>query len=75
MSNIAKRLDQPIYSHILDLARIAGDLGKKENIRVYIVGGVIRDLILNKKIQDLDLMVEGDGILFARKLAIKIQAV
>jgi len=69
MSNIAKRLDQPIYSHILDMARLAGDLGKKENIRVYIVGGVVRDLILNKKIQDLDLMVEGDGILFARKLA------
>ncbi len=69
MSNIGKRLDEPIYSHILDMARLVGELGKKENIRVYIVGGVVRDLILNKKIQDLDLMVEGDGILFAKKLA------
>ena len=51
------------------MARLAGDLGKKENIRVYIVGGVVRDLVLNNKIQDLDLMVEGEGILFAKKLA------
>ena len=53
MSNLAKRLDQPIYSHILDMARLAGGLGKKENIRVYIVGGVVRDLILNRKTTDI----------------------
>ena len=41
-------------------------------IMVYIVGGVVRDLILDKDIQDLDLMVEGDGISFAKKLAEKI---
>ena len=69
MTNIRKALDQPIYKHILEMAKIAGKLGKKENTRVYVVGGVVRDLILGREIQDLDLMVEGDGILFARKLA------
>ncbi|MBH51505.1 MAG: tRNA nucleotidyltransferase [Candidatus Marinimicrobia bacterium] len=69
MSNIAKRLNQPIYKGILDMSRIAGELAKKENIKAYIVGGVVRDLILKKNVQDLDLMIEGDGILFARKLA------
>ena len=69
MPNIAKILEQPIYKHVLYMIRCAGEIGKKENIRVYVVGGVVRDLILNKKIQDLDLMVEGDGILFAQKLA------
>ena len=72
MKNIRKSLDQPIYKHILVLAKIAGELGKRENIRVYVVGGVVRDLILGREIQDLDLMVEGDGILFARKLATSI---
>ena len=72
MTNIGKILDQPIYKHILNVAITAGNLGKKENIRVYIVGGVVRDLILGRKIQDIDLMVEGDGILFAKKLAINI---
>ena len=72
MTNIGKILDQPIYKHILNVAITAGSLGKKENIRVYGVGGVVRDLILGRKIQDIDLMVEGDGILFAKKLAIII---
>ena len=72
MTNIRKALDQPIYKHILEMAKIAGKLGKKENTRVYVVGGVVRDLILGREIQDLDLMVEGDGILFARKLATTI---
>ena len=72
MTNIGKILDQPTYKHILNVAKTAGNLGKKENIRVYIVGGVVRDLILGRKIQDIDLMVEGDGILFAKKLAINI---
>ena len=69
MTNIGKILDQPIYKHILNVAITAGNLGKKENIRVYVVGGVVRDLILGRKIQDIDLMVEGDGISFAKKLA------
>ena len=72
MTNIGKILDQPTYKHILNVAITAGNLGKKENIRVYVVGGVVRDLILGRKIQDIDLMVEGDGILFAKKLAINI---
>jgi len=72
MTNIGKILDQPIYKHILNIAITAGNLGKKENIRVYVVGGVVRDLILGRTIHDIDLMVEGDGILFAKKLAISI---
>ena len=51
------------------MAKKAGKLAYEDNIRVYIVGGVVRDLILDKDIQDLDLMVEGDGIAFAKKLA------
>jgi len=72
MTNIGKILDQPIYKHILNIAITSGNLGKKENIRVYVVGGVVRDLILGRTIHDIDLMVEGDGILFAKKLAISI---
>ena len=72
MTNIGKILDQPIYKHILNIAITSGNLGKKENIRVYVVGGVVRDLILDRTIHDIDLMVEGDGILFAKKLAISI---
>ena len=69
MQNIEKIINQRRYKHIFDMAKRAGELGLKEGVKVYIVGGVVRDLILGRDIHDLDLMVEGDGIFFARKLA------
>jgi len=33
------------------------------------VGGIVRDLILEKPNQDIDIVVEGDGIAFAKKIA------
>lgn len=62
MQNIEKIINQSKYKHIFDMAKRAGKLGIKESIKVYIVGGVVRDLMLGRDIQDLDLMVEGDGI-------------
>ena len=72
MQNIEKIINKPKYKHIFDMAKRVGKLGLKENVKVYIVGGVVRDLMLGRDIQDLDLMVEGDGIFFARKLAKEI---
>lgn len=72
MKNIEKIINQSKYKHIFDMAKRAGKLGIKESIKVYIVGGVVRDLMLGRDIQDLDLMVEGDGIFFAKKLAKEI---
>ena len=36
---------------------------------VYAVGGVVRDLLLDKEIREIDLMVIGDGIEFAKIIA------
>jgi len=42
---------------------------KKENVEVYVVGGYVRDLILNKKAKkDIDFVVIGSGLDFAKKL-------
>ena len=51
---------------VLDLiSRIAGE----NNTELYIVGGYVRDIILNRPTNDLDIVVVGNGIEFARKLA------
>lgn len=47
----------------------AGKLGDVSGVAVYAVGGFIRDLLLGRPNLDLDLVVEGDGITFARRLA------
>ena len=44
-------------------------LAREHGITIYLVGGLVRDLLLGRDNRDLDLVVEGDGIHFARLLA------
>ena len=41
---------------------------KKHNINIFLIGGVVRDLIMNNPIKDIDITVEGDAIEFAKML-------
>jgi tRNA nucleotidyltransferase (CCA-adding enzyme) len=51
------------------LLETAGRLADHLNVSAYVVGGIVRDLLLGIGNLDLDLVVEGDGIAFARELA------
>ncbi len=53
----------------LSLLRELGDLADEGGISLYLVGGVVRDLLLKRENWDLDLTVEGNGIAFARQVA------
>ena len=58
----------PSASTIIDLiSRQAQDKG----LAVFLVGGVVRDLILGMHNVDLDIVTEGDAISFARSMAAK----
>jgi tRNA nucleotidyltransferase (CCA-adding enzyme) len=70
MEKHLKQLPQDLLSLIYTSGDIAGRLG----FRAYLVGGFVRDLILGVKNFDLDIAVEGDGILFAEALAEKLKA-
>jgi tRNA nucleotidyltransferase (CCA-adding enzyme) len=56
-------------THVYDLLRTAGDLGERLGLSLYVVGGFVRDLLLGLDNLDVDLVVEGDGIAFARAFA------
>jgi tRNA nucleotidyltransferase (CCA-adding enzyme) len=60
-----ERLDKEV-SKLLE--RIA-QLGEREGESVYAVGGFVRDMLLNIPNQDVDIVVEGEGISFAACLA------
>jgi poly(A) polymerase len=42
-----------------------------ENVRAYIIGGYVRDLVLKRTSKDVDIVVEGSGIDIAEKVASK----
>ena len=60
----------PALEEILPAVQRAGATEKG----VYLVGGAVRDILLNKKSLDLDLMVEGDAIGFSMRLAGELNA-
>lgn len=52
-----------------ELLQASGELGARLGLSLYVVGGFVRDLLLGLENLDVDLVVEGDGIAFARALA------
>jgi tRNA nucleotidyltransferase (CCA-adding enzyme) len=53
----------------LHLLRQVGRLADERDQFIYLVGGVVRDLLLKRENWDFDLTVEGDGVAFARLVA------
>jgi tRNA nucleotidyltransferase (CCA-adding enzyme) len=62
---IRNRLPKRIQELLVQL----GQTGDELAINVFVVGGFVRDLLLNKENLDLDIVVEGDGIAFAETFA------
>jgi tRNA nucleotidyltransferase (CCA-adding enzyme) len=54
------------------LLRVAGKIGEGLGAPAYAVGGFVRDLLTGAAPPDVDLVVEGDGVAFARRLAEEI---
>ncbi len=46
----------------------------KNKLQVYLVGGIVRDLLLKRKNFDLDIVVEGDALTFAKSMAVLMKA-
>ena len=67
MSNIKELISQhPEAEYVL---KRAGIIALENNKQLYVVGGFVRDLFIQKKPVELDLMIIGDGIEFAEILA------
>jgi len=58
-------LGAPVDQLIKTIAQQAQD----SNLLIYMVGGVVRDLLLKRRNLDIDFVVEGDAISFAKNLA------
>jgi poly(A) polymerase len=57
-----KCLNDKIFKVIRDMAR-------EENMPAFVIGGYVRDCILGRDTHDIDIVVQGSGIEFARKFA------
>ncbi len=72
--NVTRLLRSRLPKHVMTLLEEARHLADRDKVSLYVVGGCVRDLLLSIENLDLDLVVEGDGIAFAQKLAESLHA-
>lgn len=63
------------YSHVLThlVFKIIAQLSKELNTPAFVVGGFVRDCLLNRPSKDIDIVVLGDGPAFAHAVAEKLK--
>jgi tRNA nucleotidyltransferase (CCA-adding enzyme) len=67
--NMTSRIEEQMPAKLVDFIKATGRVAQRQQQRLYLVGGVVRDLFLVRSTLDLDLVVEGDAINLAQKLA------
>jgi len=69
--NLSRQLEQALPKERLALIRAVAQEAAGKNIALYIVGGFVRDLLLERPSLDFDMVVEGDAIQLAKAVARK----
>jgi len=59
-----ERLDDITMGKLVDMGNLADEMG----FHAYLVGGFVRDLLLRNDNNDIDIVIEGDGIAFAEEM-------
>jgi tRNA nucleotidyltransferase (CCA-adding enzyme) len=66
--NFGKLIEKKLPPELVNLMWVAGEMANSRGEKLYLVGGVVRDLLLGQANLDLDLVVEGNAIELAQQL-------
>lgn len=72
--NILNFMNERLSDRVLDLLKSLGEVASQLGAGAYVVGGFVRDLFLYRPNDDVDVVIEGDGIAFAKEFAARNQA-
>jgi tRNA nucleotidyltransferase (CCA-adding enzyme) len=67
--NLRHQIEQYLPQHLVELVRNISGQADKLDQRVYLVGGIVRDILLAYPNFDLDLVIEGDAMELAQQIA------
>ncbi len=71
---ITQKIEEALPGPLLNLLQQASALAQEMGYPLYVVGGFVRDLLLGQPTLDMDLVVEGDAIELARRVARRVGA-
>ncbi len=66
--NVQGLIEERVPPDVREAFRLVGEVADEAGFPVYLVGGIVRDLFLRVANLDIDIVVEGDGIVFAGML-------
>jgi tRNA nucleotidyltransferase (CCA-adding enzyme) len=66
---LTEKMEAALPAPLLHLLRQASELAQEMGYPLFVVGGFVRDLLLGEPTLDMDLVVEGDAIELARRIA------
>lgn len=66
---LLKELELRLPARVWELVKSAATLAESQGVALYLVGGAVRDLLLERPHIDVDLVVEGDALSLAQALA------
>ncbi len=69
ITNLSDAIEKQLPAELVEFMQEAGLVAAGRGENLYLVGGVARDLLLERPNLDLDLVVEGDAIDLARQLS------
>ncbi len=72
--NLSSWLREKFPPEIFTLLKRSGEVAESLGFQAYLVGGSVRDLLRGEENLDLDIVIEGDGILFARTMGEQLGA-
>ena len=67
--NVSKFMQERPSPRVIQILRQMGEVAQEIGYGAYVVGGFVRDLFLYRSDEDIDIVIEGDGIDFARTFA------
>ena len=67
--NLSAKITEQLPVELVHFMQVAGEMAQRQGQKLYLVGGVVRDLLLKRANFDLDLVLEGDAVCLARELA------
>nr|HID58678.1 CBS domain-containing protein [Desulfobacterales bacterium] len=72
--NVVKQMEDRLSRKVIDILKKVGEVADITGYNAYAVGGFVRDIFLYRDNHDIDIVIEGDGIHFAKVLASQLGA-
>lgn len=72
--NLASWIRERFPPAVAEMLSLAGEVAEGLGCSAYLVGGSVRDLLRGEENLDIDLVIEGDGIRFAKEFGTRLNA-